>query len=238
VSVCLAGGQRETFQLAEDLRESARARGERLEVSCITVERQCDAQYLEEIEDLLGGCDCALSMACGAGIQHLAEAFPALPVLPAVNTAFVGIDRDVGLYEERCRTCGDCMLGYTGGICPVARCAKSIFNGPCGGTHPDGTCEVGDVPCAWYAIHERLTAQGRLQEILRLRQPMGWIDKGPGTLVQRGWESRHGSTSGAVARPGGGAVARPGGDAVARPGGDAVARPGGDAAARPRGGTP
>jgi ferredoxin len=191
VSVCLAGGQRETLELAAELAESARARGDRIETSCVTVERQCDAQYLAEIQDMTGSADCALSMACGAGIQHLADAFPRLPVFPAVNTAFVGIDRDVGLYEERCRTCGDCMLGYTGGICPVTRCAKSIFNGPCGGTHPDGTCEVGGVPCAWTAIHERLTAQGRLQEILRIRPAMGWIDKGPGVFVQRGYESRH-----------------------------------------------
>lgn len=191
VSVCLAGGQRETLELAAELAEGARARGTRVETSCITVERQCDAQYLAEIEDLAGGVDCALSMACGAGIQHLAEAFPALAVFPAVNTTFVGIDRDVGLYEERCRTCGDCVLGYTGGICPVSRCAKSIFNGPCGGTHPDGTCEVGGVPCAWTAIHERLASQGRLEEMLRIRRPQGWIDKGPGVFVQRGYEQRY-----------------------------------------------
>ena len=196
VSVCLAGGQRETFALAAELAESARGRGSRVHASCITVERQCDAQYLAEIQDMTGGVDCVLSMACGAGIQHLAEAFPRLPVFPAVNTVFVGIDRDVGLYEERCRTCGDCVLGYTGGICPIARCAKSIFNGPCGGTHPDGTCEVGGVPCAWTAIHERLTAQGRLQEILAVRPAMGWIDKGPGVLVQRGYESRYRSGGG------------------------------------------
>ena len=192
VSVCLAGGQRETLELAAELRESARGAGVRIDTACVTVERQCDAQYLGELEHLVRECDCLLSMACGAGVQHLAEAYPSLPVFPAVNTVFVGIDRDVGFYEERCRTCGDCMLGYTGGICPVARCAKSIFNGPCGGTHTDGTCEVGGVPCAWNAIHERLVRQGRLEEILRFRPPMGWIDKGPGAFVQRGCESRSG----------------------------------------------
>lgn len=192
VSVCLAGGQRESLQLAADLTERGRGAGTRMGISCATVERQCDGQYLAELDGLVRECDCALSMACGAGAQHLAEAYPSLPVFPAVNTVFVGIDRDVGFYEERCRTCGDCMLGYTGGICPVARCAKSIFNGPCGGTHADGTCEVGGVPCAWHSIHERLVRQGRLDEILRLRAPMGWIDKGPGAFVQRGYESHGG----------------------------------------------
>jgi ferredoxin len=194
VSVCLAGGQRETLDLAADIASVAVPAGGRRQITCATVERQCDAQYLDELEQLAAGCDCILSMACGAGIQHLAERFPSTPVFPAVNTAFVGVDREVGYYEERCRTCGDCVLGYTGGICPVARCAKSIFNGPCGGTHPDGTCEVGGVPCAWHAIHERLGLQGRIAEILKLRGPQGWIDKGPGAFVQRGYESRVGGS--------------------------------------------
>jgi hypothetical protein len=194
VSVCLAGGQRESLDLAADLAALAVPGEGRREITCATVERQCDAQYLDELEQLAAGCDCILSMACGAGIQHLAERFPSTPVFPAVNTAFVGVDRDVGFYEERCRTCGDCVLGYTGGICPVTRCAKSIFNGPCGGTHPDGTCEVGGVPCAWHLIHERLELQGRIDEILKLRCPQDWIDKGPGALVQRGYEPRGGSS--------------------------------------------
>jgi len=196
-SVCLAGGQRETLALAAELAECRRQGGAPIETACWTVERQCDAQYLAELEEMTRKCDCVLSMACGAGAQHLAEAYPALPVFPAVNTTFVGIDRDVGLYEERCRTCGDCMLGYTGGICPVARCAKSIFNGPCGGTHADGTCEVGEVPCAWNAIYERLKGQGRLEGILNFRAPMGWIDKGPGAFVQRGYEPRYPTKQGA-----------------------------------------
>ncbi len=196
-SVCLAGGQRETLALAAELAECRRQGGGPIDTTCWTVERQCDAQYLAELDEMARDCDCVLSMACGAGAQHLSDAYPALPIFPAVNTTFVGIDRDVGLYEERCRTCGDCMLGYTGGICPVTRCAKSIFNGPCGGTHADGTCEVGDVPCAWNAIYERLKGQGRLEGILNFRAPMSWIDKGPGAFVQRGCEPRHPTKQGA-----------------------------------------
>ena len=191
-SVCLAGGQRETLALADELAAGARQAHVPQQYACYTTERQCNPEFLQEIEERVKDSDCLLSTACGAGVQHMADAYTALPVFPALDTTFVGVDRDVGLYEERCRTCGRCMLGYTGGICPVTRCSKSLFNGPCGGTRVDGTCEVGDgVRCAWTDIHERLSAQGRLQSILVMRPPMEWIDKGPGTLIQRGYEGRY-----------------------------------------------
>jgi ferredoxin len=192
VSVCLAGGQRETLQAADDLTECARQARVPQQYDCHVTERQCNPEFLQEIEDRVKDCDCLLSMACGAGAQHLADAYPGIPLFPGLDTTFVGVDRDVGLYEERCRQCGRCMLGYTGGICPVTRCSKSLFNGPCGGTRADGQCEVGDgVPCAWKDIYERLQAQGRVQSILEIRPPMDWIDKGPATLVQRGYEARY-----------------------------------------------
>jgi ferredoxin len=191
-SVCLAGGLRETRELAEELDELARASGEGGSRAVLMAERQCNPVFVEEMAGRAPEGDCILSTACGAGVQLLADAFPSLPVFPALDTLFVGVDVDTGLYEERCRHCGSCMLGYTGGICPVTRCAKSLFNGPCGGMRMDGGCEVGNgLPCAWVAIHERLKAQGRLAGILALRPPMEWIDRGPAVLVQRGFETRH-----------------------------------------------
>jgi hypothetical protein len=124
-----------------------------------------------------------ISLACGAGVQHLADRYPDKPVFPAVNTVFVGIDRAVGVYEERCRACGDCMLSYTGGICPVTRCAKSVFNGPCGGARK-GRCEVDpDIPCAWFDIYDRLKSQGRLAVITDVRPAPDWRNR-QGILVQ------------------------------------------------------
>ena len=188
-SVCLAGGLAETDELAAELAEEARGGARRLRSTVI--ERQCNPLFLEEIAREASRSDCILSLACGAGVQHLADRFPALPVFPALDTLFVGVDIEVGLYEERCRHCGTCMLAYTGGICPVTRCAKSLFNGPCGGTRADGGCEVGEGrPCAWVEIHDRLKTQGRLANIIALRPPSEWIDKGPASLVQRGFEER------------------------------------------------
>ena len=98
----------------------------------------------------------------------------------------------MGLYEERCRSCGTCALGDTGGICPVTRCSKGVLNGPCGGTQEDGSCELGDgIHCAWHDIYDRLKGQGRRKEILVVRPPMDWVEHGPRSLVQRGYEARY-----------------------------------------------
>ena len=191
-SVCLAGGQREAQQLAADLEAHARSVRVPRECRVFTVERQCNPELLSELGDRARETDCLVSMACGAGAGLLADANPGVPVLPALNTMFIGVDRDVGMYEERCRSCGTCLLGDTGGICPVTRCSKGVLNGPCGGTRDDGSCELADgIHCAWHDIYERLKAQGRLQKILVVRPPMDWVERGPRMLVQKGLVDRY-----------------------------------------------
>ncbi|HMA86196.1 MAG TPA: methylenetetrahydrofolate reductase C-terminal domain-containing protein [Desulfosalsimonadaceae bacterium] len=191
VSVCLAGGQKEVNILKSELDFALRDTRENKQITGYTVERQCNAAYLGEIDAYAETADCMLSMACGAGAQLLAERYPHIPVFPAVNTIAIGVDRDIGLYEERCRACGECVLAYTGGICPVTRCAKGLFNGPCGGTQGD-RCEISpEVPCAWHEIFERLKAQGRLEDILKIRKPMEWRDQIQRKFVQKGYENRY-----------------------------------------------
>jgi hypothetical protein len=130
-------------------------------------------------------------MACGAGVQNLAKMYPNTPVFPAVNTISIGIDKDIGMYEERCRACGHCVLAYTGGICPVTRCSKGLFNGPCGGTNKE-CCEISqEVPCAWLDIYNRLKVQGRLVDIKKIYVPMEWQNQTPRTIVQESYERRY-----------------------------------------------
>lgn len=191
-SVCLAGGQREAIEMADDLGVCARNARIPQVRSVVTIERQCNPEFLSDIAELAGNADCILSMACGAGVGLLADAYPAIPIFPALDTMFLGVDVDVGLYEERCRSCGECRLGDTGGICPVTRCSKSSLNGPCGGTRETGECELGEGRhCAWNDIYERLKGQGRLSNMLIVRPPMEWVDKGPRTMVQRGFAERY-----------------------------------------------
>ena len=192
-SICMAGGQREVLGLNEQLTALARSAKVPVRFSSVTVERRCNPQFLEDIDDLVRDCHCLLSCACGAGAQHLGDRYADRPVFPALDTLFLGVDIDTGFYEERCRACRNCVLGQTAGICPLTRCSKGVLNGPCGGTRADGTCEVGNgLPCAWSSIYERLKDQGRADEILEIRPPKDWRETGQGVLVQAGFEGRYG----------------------------------------------
>ena len=97
-SVCLAGGQREAIALADELTVCARAAQIPRQYDFFTVERQCNPEHLEGLEDRADNVDCFLSMACGAGAGLMADAFPTIPMFPALDTMFVGVDRDVGYY--------------------------------------------------------------------------------------------------------------------------------------------
>ena len=190
-AVCLAGGQKEVENLNTQLAAASEADDAPMAVDGFTVERQCEVQFIEDLDRMVGKYDAILSMACGAGVQFVAERYPDKPVFPAVNSKFVGVNMDVGWYEERCKCCGNCVLGETAGICPVAMCAKGLFNGPCGGPQ-DGHCEVSaDTPCAWIKIYERLKAQGRLDNIMGVSPSREWEDQTQGSLVLEQYKNRY-----------------------------------------------
>ncbi len=189
VAVCLAGGEKEVSVLNAELDMARKLDENPIELGAITIERQCDREYLEALDTMVEGYDAILSMACGAGIQLLAERYPEKPVFPGVDTSFIGVNQDVGWYEERCRSCNSCVLGMTGGICPVTMCAKGLYNGPCGGTN-QGSCEINkDQPCAWYKIYERLSIQDRLDNILEFTPVQDWENQIPRTVIQPGYKT-------------------------------------------------
>ena len=110
--------------------------------------------------------ECIVCMSCGDGVQTIAKNCTGIPVYPANNTMFLGEVARVGIWEEACKMCGDCVLGTTGGICPITACSKRLVNGPCGGTK-NGKCEgCPTMDCGWERIIQRLKAQGRL-DVLR-----------------------------------------------------------------------
>jgi ferredoxin len=188
VAVCLAGGEKEAANLNSELAMARKVSGHPAELGARTVERQCDREFLAELDSVVPEYEAIISMACGVGIQFLAERYPDKPVFPGVDTTFMGANQAVGWYEERCRGCGTCFLAYTGGICPVTMCAKGLFNGPCGGTNGE-SCEINpDQPCAWHMIYSRLARQGRLEAIVNVQQPAEWSNQIPRTVVQPGYE--------------------------------------------------
>ncbi len=178
VTVCFAGGAKEAGILATSLRMATRLDGDPKEVTDVTVQRQCEWEYLDAIRDRIGEVDVVLSLGCGVGVQAIAERFPNARVLPGLNTEFMGLPLEQGVWAERCVGCGDCILDETFGVCPIARCAKQLLNGPCGGVQMvdgAGKCELNkETDCAWVLIVDRASRAGQLEKLLDVHPPKNW----------------------------------------------------------------
>ena len=180
VTVCLTGGDKEARALARELAHAEYLKENPPVFNVDTIERHCENDLVKSYLKIPADTEAILSLACGAGVQTLAEVFKELPVIPALNTTFLGALDEPGLWREKCQGCGDCVLAFTGGICPVSRCAKRLFNGPCGGSS-QGKCEIGsDVDCAWQQIVDRLKALGRLNDYEKIHPLKDWSPDRPG----------------------------------------------------------
>ncbi|MFC1584081.1 methylenetetrahydrofolate reductase C-terminal domain-containing protein [Fibrobacterota bacterium] len=187
VTVCMAGGEKEVGVLASQIKLAAREKGDDITVEEHTITRQCDREFFdEETVRKIGEVDAVISTACGVGVQYGIEVVPEMVVYPGLDTKFFGTNLQQGVWAERCAGCGQCILEQYGGICPIARCSKSIMNGPCGGS-TNGKCEVDteNIDCAWQLIYDRMEKLGRLDE-LEANQPLkDWStarDGGPRTV--------------------------------------------------------
>jgi len=187
VTVCNVGGAKEVGILAASLRIARKRSGQEIQVDEHTLERQCDPEYVDELKDIIGDYDAVISIACGVGPQFLSERYPATRIFPGVNTQFMGGAVEHGVWSERCAGCGTCVVHYFGGLCPIARCSKSLLNGPCGGSS-HGKCEISkEVECIWDTIVNKMTEQGRLNELLEFRPPKSWTtarDGGPRKMIR------------------------------------------------------
>ena len=187
VTVCYAGGKKEVGILASALKMAFMKEGKELEITEVTLERQCDHEYLEELRNIIEDYDAVVSLACGVGVQFMAEKYLRTPIYPGVNTCFMGVTEERGVWSERCQACGQCILGQTAGICPISRCAKRLLNGPCGGS-TNGKCEINkEVDCAWQLIIDRLKELGRLDDYDKLIPIKDWSTEragGPRKVVR------------------------------------------------------
>jgi ferredoxin len=173
VTVCLAGGEREVGIAAYAVRMSRKLAGRPVQIEQVTIERQCENEFIKDLVPAVERNEAVVSFGCGAGVQALAERLNK-PVYAALNTQFLGILEEQAVWTEKCLGCGDCMLATFGGICPITRCAKRMLNGPCGGSCEE-RCEVAeDRPCAWQLIYKRLKAIGQLDRLEPIIPPKDW----------------------------------------------------------------
>ncbi|MCP4574725.1 MAG: hypothetical protein GY846_00350 [Deltaproteobacteria bacterium] len=187
VTVCNVGGAKEAAILASSIRIARKKQGSDVEVSEHTLERQCDPEYINELKDVIVDYDAVISIACGVGPQFLSERYPDKKIFPGVNTKFMGGAVEHGVWEERCAGCGACAIHLFGGLCPIARCSKSLLNGPCGGSS-NGKCEISnEVDCVWDLIVTKMMEQDRLDELTVFRPPKSWTtarDGGPRKMIR------------------------------------------------------
>jgi len=156
----------------EAMKEQLTAKGKLITGSTV-LPVACDnltGEALKEFGRQMQQADALLIMTCAFGVQTVARQMKAM-VVPALDTLFIGKETGPGLFDEVCTQCGTCILGETGGICPVTTCHKGLVNGPCGGTN-DGRCEIdSEKDCAWTLIYNRLKELGRLDSMRVLQKP-------------------------------------------------------------------
>jgi hypothetical protein len=125
--------------------------------------------FLLEFGDAVKQADCLLITSCAFGVQTIARQLKKM-VVPALNTMFIGKETAFGVFDEVCTQCGTCIIGETGGICPVTNCHKGLVNGPCGGTN-HGKCEIDSAKdCVWTLIYNRLKELGRLDTMRKYQK--------------------------------------------------------------------
>jgi len=165
------GGKSEVLAMKDKLE----AAGKKV-TGWMVIPTACDTltkDALSENAEAIKTADCILVMSCAFGVQTV-SLYSDKPVYPALITMFIGKEESPGYFIEVCAQCGDCVLAQTAGICPLVRCAKSLLNGPCGGS-VEGKCEIDpDTPCAWQLIIDRLAALGQLDKLEEIESPKDW----------------------------------------------------------------
>jgi len=165
------GGREEVLNMKEHLQELGK-----LVTGWTVIPTACDEMTevaIRENDGAIQNANCILVMACALGVHRLSS-YISKPVIPALDTLFMGIEDSPGNFHEVCAQCGQCVLGETAGICPLTACHKGLLNGPCGGTN-NGKCEVDkEKDCGWTLIYQRLEEQGRLDLMRKYHPPKNY----------------------------------------------------------------
>lgn len=188
-TLCKTGGEEEVAGMKAFLLENGKevTGTEMMDPACHLLN---DKRLLRQHAGELQKSDAVLCLACGNGVQTVAEA-TGMKVVPGLDTLFLGEIERLGQFRQNCLLCGECLLDIFEGLCPVARCPKGLMNGPCGGAK-DGKCELSseenEVDCVWCLIHELLTRMGKSDILENIVEPKDW-SKGTG-LRPKKWSVR------------------------------------------------
>jgi ferredoxin len=180
VTLTRTGGAPEVAAMKKTLVKSGK-----LVTGQVVVPVACDnltPEILKEEKGRIEQADVLLIMTCAFGVQTVSSQLKRM-VVPALDTLFIGKEIASGQFNEICTQCGTCIIGETGGICPVTNCHKGLVNGPCGGTN-HGKCEI-DVnkDCVWTLIYKRLTELDRLDSMRKYQKPRNHLgEPKPGKL--------------------------------------------------------
>ncbi|MFO7946456.1 MAG: methylenetetrahydrofolate reductase C-terminal domain-containing protein [Armatimonadota bacterium] len=158
-TVLQTGGEYEVAEMAEKLQAQGKEiTGQNVpDVTCQVLDTK---RLLRQDRDIIEKTDAVLVLACGSGIQAVADSLPETPVVAGLDTTFQADKFRGGQFYEWCSGCGECVVDQFLGVCPVTRCPKGQLNGPCGGCE-DGKCEVDpERDCVWALIYERIDALG------------------------------------------------------------------------------
>jgi len=167
-----SGGEKQVGGMKATLQEKGKT-----VTGSVVIDMLCDATLtrlkLRAYRKEIAAADSILVLTDGSGVQTVAEVVDKV-VHPGCNTLSSGGAHAEWKESERCLECGDCVLEFTGGLCPVARCSKLLLNGPCGGSQ-GGKCEVdASIPCVWQQIVDHLARLGRLDKLEMLVAPKNW----------------------------------------------------------------
>ena len=172
-TLCHTGGEEEVLALKKVLEEKGI-----VVTGWVILDPAChflnNKRLLKPHREAIQQSEHLLVLACGNGVQTVAELFNDKHIIPGTNTLFLGEIKRATEFEKRCILCGDCLLELFDGLCPITRCPKSMLNGPCGGSS-DGKCEVNpDIECIWELIVDRLKQNNRLQNLQMIQPPKDW----------------------------------------------------------------
>ena len=172
-TLCNTGGEKEVKEMKKILEDK------KIDVTgFVILDPAChflnDKRILKNYKNEIKNAKKILVLACGNGVQTVAELIQEIDVIPGTDTLFLGEIKRLGDFEKRCTLCGECIVYLYDGLCPISRCPKGMLNGPCGGSI-DGKCEISkDLDCVWDLIFKRLKAYNNLQKLKQIIEPIDW----------------------------------------------------------------